>query len=157
MPVAFQLSQSAIEDKILSLGILLSLIVLFVAKYVTSPYRKLPPGPRGYPIIGNALELRSHQWLKFTEWRKQYGLWLFSAVILLSLDFIGPGDIIYLNAFGQPMVILNSQKVAADLLDRRAGIYSDRPRNIVASDIMTGGFVIFFSRYNDTYVHLPVF
>jgi hypothetical protein len=55
------------------------------------------------------------------------------------------------------MVILNSQKVAADLLDRRAGIYSDRPRNIVASDIMTGGFVVFFSRYNDTYVHLPVF
>jgi len=37
------------------------------------------------------------------------------------------------------MVILSSQKVAADLLDRRAGIYSDRPRDIVASDIMTGG------------------
>ena len=66
------------------------------------------------------------------------------------------GDITYLNAAGQPMVILNSQKVAADLLDRRAGIYSDRARNIVASDIMTGGLVVFFSRYNDTYVLLPV-
>jgi hypothetical protein len=47
------------------------------------------------------------------------------------------------------MVILNSQKVAADLLDRRAGIYSDRPRNIVASDIMTGGLLVVFTRYND--------
>lgn len=61
---------------------------------------------------------------------------------------------IYLNAAGQPMVILNSQKVAADLLDRRAGIYSDRPRNIVASDIMTGGLLVVFTRYNDMFVHL---
>jgi hypothetical protein len=52
------------------------------------------------------------------------------------------------------MVILNSQKVAADLLDRRAGIYSDRPRNIVASDIMTGGLLVVFTRYNDMYVLL---
>jgi hypothetical protein len=86
MPVAFHLSQSVKEHKMLSLGILLGLIVLYVAQYITSPYRKLPPGPRGYPLIGNALELRSHQWLKFIEWRKQYGLWLFLAVILPSLD-----------------------------------------------------------------------
>lgn len=64
------------------------------------------------------------------------------------------GDIVYLNAAGQSMVILNSQKVAADLLDRRAGIYSDRPRNIVASDIMTGGLLVVFTRYNDVFVYL---
>ena len=64
------------------------------------------------------------------------------------------GDIIYLNAAGLPMVVLNSQKVAADLLDRRAGIYSDRPRNIVASDIMTGGLLVVFTRYNDMFVYL---
>jgi len=64
------------------------------------------------------------------------------------------GDVIYLNAAGQPMVILNSQKVAADLLDRRAGIYSDRPRNIVAFDIMTGGLFFVLSQYNDMFVCL---
>ena len=50
------------------------------------------------------------------------------------------------------MIILNSQKAAADLLDRRAGIYSDRPRNIVASDMMTGGLFAPLSRYNDVCV-----
>lgn len=55
------------------IGILLSLIVLYAAFYLATPHRKPPPGPRGYPIIGNILDLRSGQWLKFTEWRKKYG------------------------------------------------------------------------------------
>jgi hypothetical protein len=88
MPVAFKLSQTVKEHKMLLLGILLDLIVLYVVQYITSPYRKLPPGPRGYPILGNALEIQSHQWLKFIEWRKQYGLWPFLAVILPNLDFM---------------------------------------------------------------------
>ena len=61
------------ENRTLSIGALLGFLVLYAVRYVTSPYRKLPPGPRGYPILGSALELRSQQWLKFTEWRKQYG------------------------------------------------------------------------------------
>lgn len=61
-----------------------------------------------------------------------------------------PGDLFYLNAAGQPIIVVNDHKVAADLLDRRATIYSDRPQNIVASDIMTGGLLVVFTRYNDT-------
>ena len=140
------------ENRTLSFGILLGFVVFYLVHYFTSPYRKLPPGPRGYPVIGNVLELRSQQWLKFTEWRKQYGQCCSKVLNLQSLMSAPSGDLIYINAAGQPMVILNSQKVAADLLDRRAGIYSDRPRNIVASDIMTGGLLVVFTRYNDMFV-----
>jgi hypothetical protein len=60
------------------------------------------------------------------------------------------GDLIYLNAGGQPVVIINSPKAGVALLDRRGAIYSDRPRNIVASDIMSDGLLFAFSRYGDT-------
>ena len=59
------------------------------------------------------------------------------------------GELVYLNAAGQPFIIVNSQRVAADLFDRRAGIYSDRPPLIVACDIMTDGLFFALARYGD--------
>ena len=61
------------DHKIFSIGAILGLVVLYTARYLASPYRKVPPGPRGYPIIGNLLELKPGQWLKFSEWQKKYG------------------------------------------------------------------------------------
>jgi hypothetical protein len=47
----------------------------------------------------------------------------------------------YLNAFGQPIIVLHSLKAASELLDRRANIYSDRPRYVVAQDLFCGGLL----------------
>jgi len=139
------------DHGVFPIGVILGLVMIWAALYFSSPYRRLPPGPRGYPIIGNLLELRSEQWLKFARWRKQYGR--FSLSILprphSEAQRIGLGDLIYLNVVGQPIVIINSHKVAGDLLDRRSRIYSDRPRSIVACDIITGGLLFALSHFDD--------
>ena len=58
----------------------------------------------------------------------------------------------YLNAFGQPIIVLHSLKAAFELLDRRANIYSDRPRVIVANEILCGGLFTVLMPYGDMLV-----
>ena len=70
-----------------------------------------------------------------------------SLFLCLDLSLL-PGDLIYLNVAGQPVVVINSPKVGVALLDRRAAIYSGRPRNIVPS-IMTGGLFFALSQYGE--------
>jgi hypothetical protein len=60
--------------------------------------------------------------------------------------------IMYLNALGQPVIVLHSLRAAFELLDRRANIYSDRPRFIVAHDILSGGLFAAFMSYGDAFV-----
>ncbi|KAF7358919.1 Cytochrome P450 [Mycena sanguinolenta] len=70
----------------------------------------LPPGPRGLPLIGNLLDAPTEKhWVKFAELGD---IW---------------GDILSLNVFGQTMIIVNSVKVAEDLLDVRGANFSERP------------------------------
>ena len=39
------------------------LIIILAVRYVRSPWRKVPPGPKGLPILGNALQLRDKGWM----------------------------------------------------------------------------------------------
>lgn len=93
--------------------------------------RKLPPGPPGVPILGNIWDVKGKAWLQYTEWARTYG------------------PIFSLNMAGTPIIILNTHKVAADLLDRRSTIYSDRPKSIMAGEILTGGVFLVFTRYGE--------
>ena len=66
-------------DSLRTLEVLLVLTCISIAYYGYSSNVKrrgsrLPPGPKGWPIIGNMLDMpSSFHWLKYAEWSKQYG------------------------------------------------------------------------------------
>ncbi|CAE6436825.1 unnamed protein product [Rhizoctonia solani] len=69
-----------------------------------------PPSPMSLPFVGNLLSLPSApEHIMFMQLGKKLG-----------------SDIIYLNLFGHEILVLNSSEAAADLLDKRSALYSDR-------------------------------
>jgi hypothetical protein len=55
------------------LGLITTLVVILVARYVRSPWRRVPSGPKGLPIIGNALQLQNKSWMFERECKRKFG------------------------------------------------------------------------------------
>ncbi|PPQ65419.1 hypothetical protein CVT24_011500 [Panaeolus cyanescens] len=71
----------------------------------------LPPGPKGWPIIGNILDMPTERsWLTYHEWAKEHG------------------DMVYFEVLGQPFLVLDTLEKVVDLLEKRSANYSDRMR-----------------------------
>ncbi|KAJ7477023.1 putative monooxygenase [Mycena galericulata] len=106
--MSVSLRSAVLAATVVSIGYLLSRLVI-------QRRSNLPPGPRRWPLIGSVLEMpQSHQWVTFSNWAKTYG------------------RIVYLEALGQPLIVINSAKVAKDLMDQHFSIYSDRPHLAMA-------------------------
>ncbi|KAK0194733.1 cytochrome P450 [Armillaria mellea] len=79
----------------------------------------LPPGPPGLPFLRNLLDIPTHKpWIKFTEWKKQFG------------------DILYVETSGHRILVLNTLDAVVDLLNDRANVYSDRPTFVMVGEMM---------------------
>ncbi|KIK56499.1 hypothetical protein GYMLUDRAFT_263609 [Collybiopsis luxurians FD-317 M1] len=85
-------------------------IVASLFVIVTQKRGSLPPGPRGWPILGNVFDIPAeYPWKVYRRWGRDFA-----------------SDIITLKLPGPPLLILNSAKSAEDLLVKRSAIYSDR-------------------------------
>lgn len=77
VPVMDSIYQSPVQ-----LELLFGVLTLVIHKLVSSfsnrrrnPSRlPLPPGPKGYPLIGHALDIpTTQQWRTYAQWAKVYG------------------------------------------------------------------------------------
>ena len=67
-------------------GFILSLVIILAVQYARSPWRKVPPGPKGLPILGNALQLRDKRWMFEKDCKRKFGT---SYFIFFEFDVAG--------------------------------------------------------------------
>jgi len=119
---------------------LLAAVLLFPAMYcfyprgssrATTKDEKQLPSPKGYPIIGNVLDIpHEHSWIKFAEWAEELG------------------PIYRLNILGQTHVVISDDEIAHELLRERGLRYSDRPWFHFASGLLTCNLHLLLLSYN---------
>lgn len=122
-----------------SVGVVATLFLLFafvLAVRGSQPRRLHPPGPAPERLFGNARQIPNlYPWLWYTELSKTYGdaLKLSSfSIIMLTLRV---GDVIYVSALGQPMLVLNSLQSIGDLMQKKSSIFGGRPYLAMITDL----------------------
>ncbi|KAJ7257217.1 cytochrome P450 [Mycena haematopus] len=104
----------------------------FIRRKKTSSPSRLPPGPPGLPLVGNLLDARTDKpWVKFAELGNVWG------------------DILSLNVLGKTMIIVNSVKVAEDLLDVKGANFSERPVIPMGGELCGFNNALVLSQYGD--------
>ncbi|KAI0634016.1 cytochrome P450 [Trametes polyzona] len=75
----------------------------------------LPPGPPRLPLLGNALSIPTRR----------------MAQVYYDMS-VRHGDLMYLESFGQPIIVLGTYETAFDLLDKRSAKYADKVHSTMA-------------------------
>ncbi|KAL5635231.1 hypothetical protein ACGC1H_003057 [Rhizoctonia solani] len=99
------------SDKPLLIGLVVATSLLTYKVYNDRRHElSLPPSPRSYPLIGHLFSMPSeYEYLGFMRLGEQLRSKIFS-----------------LSVFGTTIIVLNDKDDAANLLDKRSAIYSDR-------------------------------
>ncbi|KAJ3760026.1 cytochrome P450 [Lentinula raphanica] len=97
---------------------------------------RLPPGPKPLPLIGNILDLTSKElWIKATSFAQTYGP-------IFQLSILHPS-----LPISQPLIFLSSPDVCFDLLDKKGGIYADKPKLVMAGELCGCENMVAFTGY----------
>ncbi|KAK0203304.1 cytochrome P450 [Desarmillaria ectypa] len=104
------------------------LILIIVRAHNFSLRRlSLPPGPQGSLFLGVKNRLASSApWKQYARWAAHYG-----------------SSVISFRVYNRRVIVLNDSKSVQDLLDKRANIYSDRPKAWMYHEICARGKSVF--------------
>lgn len=118
------------------LSLILAVALAFAVSYLVSPSAKqglkLPPGPRGLPVVGNLFDLPPKGSPDYKHWLKHK-------------DTYGP--ISSLSMFGSTIVVIHDKDLVHALLEKRAGKTALRPSSFFADDLC--GYDMFMGPYSD--------
>ncbi|KAF8195380.1 cytochrome P450 [Pholiota molesta] len=113
---------------LLAVGPLAGIIFGVYTSYISwakSPFRKVvyPPGPSQTGLLSRSLPNvpSSRPWTTYVDWALKYG------------------NIMYFKLKGNHTIILSSINDATEMFERRCGVYSDRPKDIM-TDLMGWNF-----------------
>ncbi|KNG45822.1 cytochrome p450 [Stemphylium lycopersici] len=116
---------------------LLSLMAIIIVYFIAQKRRRarLPPGPRGLPLIGNLHQApKEAVWLTFHKWVKEYG------------------NLVSVNFGGTTVIIVGDYETAKDLLDKRGNIYTSRPRLVMAQELICNNNHIMFKPFAEDFL-----
>ncbi|KAF8257391.1 cytochrome P450 [Lactarius quietus] len=119
-----------------AVNVALAVVALWLLKKLTEkkPLGRPIPGPKGWPIIGNLLDVPTElEYQVFSRWQKKYG------------------DLIQMTILGQPTIIINSPKLAVDILNKKSAIYSSRPHLTMACDLVGWRDILMLLKYTDKF------
>ncbi|KAA1470243.1 cytochrome P450 [Dentipellis sp. KUC8613] len=105
--------------RLVSVSCLALLGIVQCYRQLTRKKTNMPPGPPGYPFIGNLLEIiKAEQFpLLFPKWSREYG------------------SMVMFTVLGTRNLLITDYSVAVDLLEKRGAIYSDRPPMVLFTEL----------------------
>ncbi|KAI9571622.1 cytochrome P450 [Boletus coccyginus] len=111
-----------------------SLALYLVSRLVSKRNTPLPPGPPGWPLIGNLLDFPTYApYRTFAALSGKYG------------------PVMSFNVMGAHYVVLNSVKAIKDLLDKNSAVTSNRLQLTMGGELVGWKDSTVFLQYGDTY------